>query len=66
MTAVKVVGDLPDGSGWTDVFVEAGITSSGTADFFLKAAHVTLTRRDHQVTARTAPKGREASLEEEV
>ena len=51
MTAVKVVGDLLDGSGWRDVLVEAGITSSGTADFFLTAAHVTRTRRAHQVTA---------------
>lgn len=51
MTALKVIGDLLDSSGWTEVLVEAGITSSGTADSFLKAAHVTRTRRAHQVTA---------------
>ena len=31
MTALKVVGDLLEGSGWTDVLEEAGITSSGTS-----------------------------------
>ena len=51
MTAVKGVGDLLDSSASTDVLVDAGITSSGTADLFLKAAHVTRTRRDHHVTA---------------
>ena len=51
MTAVKGVGDLLDSSASTDVLVDAGITSSGTADLFLKAAHVTRTRRAHQVSA---------------
>ena len=51
MTALKGVGDLLDSSASTDVLVDVGITSSGTADLFLKAAHVTRTRRAHQVTA---------------
>jgi hypothetical protein len=51
MAALKVLGDLLDGSGWTETLVQAGIASSGTADSFLKAAHVTRTRRAHQVTA---------------
>lgn len=39
------------GSGWTNVLSEAGIASSGTTDFFLKASHLTQTRHANQVTA---------------
>ena len=31
--------------GWTGTLTQAGIASSGTADSFLKALHVTHTRR---------------------
>ncbi|XP_062605131.1 uncharacterized protein LOC134266937 [Saccostrea cucullata] len=51
MAAWKAVGDLLDGSGWTGVLVLAGVATAGTADSFLKASHVTRTRRAHQVTA---------------
>ena len=37
--------------GWTGALVQANIASPGTADSFLKAFHVTRTRRAHQVTA---------------
>ncbi len=40
-----------DCSGWTAALVLAGITSSGTADSFIKVSHVTKTRHAHQVTA---------------
>ena len=40
-----------DCSGWTAALVVAGITSSGTADSFIKVSHVTKTRHAHQVTA---------------
>ena len=40
-----------DCSGWTAALVLAGITSSGTADLFIKVSHVTKTRHAHQVTA---------------
>ena len=39
------------GSGWVQALVQAKITSAGTADSFLRASHVSRTRRAHQVTA---------------
>lgn len=51
MAILKVLGDLLDESGWTGALTQAGIAGAGTADSFLKAAHVTRTRRAHQVTA---------------
>ena len=40
-----------DGSGWTNALTQAQIASSGVADSFLKASHVTSTRCAHQVSA---------------
>jgi len=51
MTALKTLGDLLEGSGWTGALVQAGVTTAGTAESFLKASHVTRTRRAHQITA---------------
>jgi hypothetical protein len=51
MTALKCLGDWLKGSGWVEALVEADITTAGTADSFLRAAHVARTRRAHQVTA---------------
>lgn len=51
MAALKVLGDLLQSSGWTEALVHAGVATSGTADSFLKASHVTRTIRAHQVTA---------------
>ena len=45
------VGDLLAFSGWTEALTEADVATSGTADFFLKASHITRTRHTHQVTA---------------
>ena len=53
MAALKTLGNLLDGSGWTSALVQAGVATPGTADSFLKAAHVTRTRRAHQVTSNT-------------
>ena len=46
----NTVGDLLDGSGWTTALTESEVASSGTADSFLKVAHITRTRHAHQVT----------------
>lgn len=51
MTALKVLGDLLEKSGWTNALVLSGLSSMGTAESYLKASHVTRTRRAHQVTA---------------
>ena len=51
MAALKILGDLLENSGWTGALVQAGITTPGTADSFLKASHVTRTRQAHQITA---------------
>ena len=43
MALWHTIGELLDGSGWTTALCDAG-----TADSFLKAAHLTKTRRSHQ------------------
>ena len=53
MTALKAIGKWLEGSGWTSALVQANVASSGTADSFLKATHVSRTRHAHQVTAST-------------
>ena len=41
LAALKTLGDLLKDSGWTSALVQAGVTTAGTADSFLKAAHIT-------------------------
>ena len=53
MAALKTLGDWLRRSGWVQALVQADIATPGTADFFLRAAHVTRTRRAHQITATT-------------
>ena len=50
MALWSLCGDLLDASGWTTALTEAGIASSGTSDSFLRVAHLTKTRRAHQIT----------------
>ena len=50
LAALKVLRDLLKESGWTSALVQAGIATAGTADAFLKAAHITRTWRAHQIT----------------
>ena len=51
LAALKTAGDWLAGSGWVEALVQADIASAGTADSFLRAAHVARTRHAHQVTA---------------
>ena len=51
MSAFKTLGDWLNGSGWTSLLTAAGIATSGVADSFLKASHLTRTRHAHQITA---------------
>ena len=44
MALWSVLGDLLDGSGWTVALTEADVASSGVADSFLNASHLTRTR----------------------
>jgi hypothetical protein len=44
MALWNTLGDLLESSGWTSALVEAEIASSGVADSFLKASHLTRTR----------------------
>lgn len=39
MTALKTL-DLLEGSGWMGALVQAGVTTAGTAESFLKASHI--------------------------
>ena len=48
MAALKTIGDWLKDSGWSLAISEADIPSSGTADSFLHAAHVTKTRSAHR------------------
>ena len=50
LSALKTLGDWLKGSDWVQALVQAEIATAGTADSFLHAAHVTHTRRVHQVT----------------
>ena len=49
------VGDLLAFSGWTEALTEADVATSGTAESFLKASHITSTRHAYQVTALDFP-----------
>lgn len=51
MAALRPLGTLLEGSGWTSALVEAGVVSAGTAESHLTAASVTCTRQAHQITA---------------
>ena len=41
MYIMKLLGDIVSGSGWTAVFVQSAVTTSGRADAILKGSHVT-------------------------
>jgi len=51
MAALKTMGDWLQGSRLVQALIQAEITSAGTADSFLRASHVSRTRRAHQVAA---------------
>ena len=51
MAALKILGDWLHDCGWENSLVQAQITMPGTADSFLRAAHIGCTRRAHHVTA---------------
>ncbi|KAI8503415.1 hypothetical protein Bbelb_192360 [Branchiostoma belcheri] len=51
MTSFKMLGQWLEGSGWVEAIQEAKLATSGTAESFLKASHITRTRHAHQVTA---------------
>ena len=51
MTIWSTFGNYLEGSGWTTALIQAGAASSGTAENFLKASHLTRTRYSHQVSA---------------
>ena len=51
MAMLKLLGDWLEDSGWTNTLVQADIASSGTANSFIHASHVTKTRHAHQLTA---------------
>jgi len=51
MAMLKLLGGWLEDSGWTNALVQADIATSGTANSFIHASHVTKTRHAHQVTA---------------
>ncbi len=53
MALWNTLGDVLESSGWTTALTEAEVASFGTADSYLKAAHLTRTRHAHQITLLT-------------
>ena len=51
MALWNTIGDFLESSGWTTALCESEVASSGTADSFLNATHLTRTTHAHQVTA---------------
>ncbi|CAB1455649.1 unnamed protein product [Pleuronectes platessa] len=51
MAALKSKGTLLKDSGWTSCLDEAAVASSGSAESFLTASHITKSRQVHQITA---------------
>ena len=49
--ALKSIGVLLQGSGWTSALVEAGIATAGTAESFLSACSISKTRQAHKITS---------------
>ena len=64
MVLWTMCGDLLAASGWTTALTDAGIASSGTSDSFLKVAHLTKTRRAHQITVAALYKLQHVAFEE--
>jgi len=50
MMVINLIGKWLDGSGWTSVIAEAGVTTSGVADSCLTSSHVKRSRYAHEVT----------------
>ena len=49
MALWKTMGDLLEGSGWTEALTEGEVVSSGVVKSFLKATHLTRTRHGHSM-----------------
>ena len=62
MALWNTLGDVLEGSGWTAALTQADVASSGTADSYLKATHLTRTRHVHQVTLLTLHKLRKEAF----
>ena len=50
MAIWNTFGDYLEASGWATALIQVDIASSGVADSFLKASHLTRTRHAHQVS----------------
>ena len=51
MALWSVCGDLLEASGWTAALADAGVSSSGTADSYLKMSHLAKTWVAHEITS---------------
>jgi hypothetical protein len=51
LAALKAIGNWLEDSGWTNAVAQSDLASTGTADSFIKASHISQTRHAHQVTA---------------
>ena len=53
MAFESTIGDWLEGSGWTEIYDNANISTPGPIDNFLKSSHVKSTRYAHQVQMET-------------
>ena len=49
--SLQMLGNWLEDSEWTSALTQGDIVSSGTADTFIKAIHVTKKRHAHEITA---------------
>ncbi len=50
MAVLNMIGKWLTGSGWTEMFLKAGVATSGRCDSLLKSAHVKRARYAHEVS----------------
>ena len=65
MAFISTIGDWLDGSGWTDAFEKAKITTTGRIESFLKGKKVKRTRYAHQLSLSSLVKLSRMAFEEQ-
>ncbi|KAJ8896755.1 hypothetical protein PR048_002100 [Dryococelus australis] len=51
LAAFRMAGKWLEGSGFTSVLIDAGVTTQRKADYVLKVSHIKISRYSHEVTA---------------
>ena len=51
MVTLKLIGDLLEDTGWTNILYTTEVAEQGTSNSFIKGEPVSKSRRAHQITA---------------